>query len=104
MVNFDRYEELRNNSGNFLVPFIEIPTRITAKYIVYEKGMTRLDKVAYDYYGNTDFWWIILQANPTCGSVEFEIKDGTTLRIPYPIVDVLSDYRNALSNTNKKKK
>jgi hypothetical protein len=52
-----------------------------------------LDKVSQDYYSTPVFGWLILQANPLLGSVEFEIPDNSILRIPFPLVSTLQDYK-----------
>jgi hypothetical protein len=52
-----------------------------------------LDKISQDYYSTPVFGWLILQANPLLGSVEFEIPDNSTLRIPFPLVSTLQDYK-----------
>jgi len=41
-----------------------------------------------------------MQANPECGSLEFNIQDGTLLRIPYPLEATMSQY---YSDVNKYK-
>ena len=37
-----------------------------------------------------------MQANPQYGSVEFEIPDRVTLRIPYPLSQSIQDYQASI--------
>ena len=83
------------------VPFIEIPVSQTDRYAYYEVGKTRMDLLSYQYYDDPNFGWLILQANPSCGSLEFNIKDGTKLRIPYPLEIAIQGYENNLAKYNK---
>ena len=90
---FDRYNSFRNNGDVSIVPFIKIPKRKSDIYITYEKGKSRLDNLSYEYYNNSDYGWLILQANPQYGSMEFLIPDKAELRIPYPLIEVLGGYK-----------
>ena len=62
---------------------------------------TRLDLISYDYYGSADYAWLILQANPQYGSMEFSIPDGVELRIPYPLNVSLDAYQKSIETYNK---
>lgn len=79
-----------------LVPFIKIPKQPTDYYVYYERGKTRLDKLSYEYYNNPNYGWLILQANPENGGLEFNIRNKTLLRIPYPLETTLISYNNAV--------
>ena len=76
------------------VPFIEIPKRSTDYYTYYTAGKTKLDLLSYQYYGNANYDWLIMQANPEYGSLEFMIPNGSRIRIPYPLESVISQYNN----------
>jgi len=39
-----------------------------------------------------------MMANPELGAVEWEIPDGTPLRIPYPLQETLKEYESKLKN------
>jgi hypothetical protein len=56
-----------------------------------------MDLLSYQFYDNPNFGWLILQANPSCGSLEFKIKDGTILRIPYPLDTAIQGYENNIT-------
>ena len=98
---YDRYSNFRNSDGFSVVPFGEIPKSGTDKYEIYQKGLTRLDLLSYQYYGSTSYAWHILQANPKYGSLEFAIPDGAELRIPYPLVSALNNYQKNLEKHKK---
>lgn len=100
-LEFDRYSKFRKDNSIEMVPFVEIPNLETDYFIEYNKGKTRLDIISNDYYGSPDFGWLILQANPEVGSMEFSIKDKTILRIPFPLETVLSLYKRGVDNYNK---
>lgn len=101
MTSFDRYANFRRDGKILHVPFIEIPVRTTDYYTYYQQGKTRLDLVSYQYYGDASYDWLIMQANPEYGSLEFKIPDGSKLRIPYPLDTVLSDYNSGIKLYNE---
>jgi len=90
---FNRYDFFIQDGNYRIVPGIEIPIKGTDKYIQYKKNKDRLDKISQDYYGTPVFGWLILQANPLAGSIEFEIPDNFMLRIPFPLITTLQDYK-----------
>lgn len=100
-MSYDRYNRFRINGDTNFPPFIQIPVRESDYYEIYEKGKTRLDILSYQYYRNPDYGWLIMQANPQYGSVEFLIPDKSQLRIPYPLNMVLSQYENDIENYNR---
>ena len=53
-----------------------------------------MDNISYKYYKDANYDWLIMMANPEYGSMEFEIPDGSLLRIPYPLGVSLDDYNN----------
>jgi hypothetical protein len=89
----DRYQYFLED-GNFkIVPGIELPIKSTDKYVQFKKNKDRLDKMSQEYYDTPLFGWLILQANPTAGGIEFEIPNNFVMRIPFPLVPSLQDYR-----------
>lgn len=101
MNSFDRYSMFKANGKVGIVPFIKIPKKNSDKYIIFKKKSTRLDKVSYDYYGNPDYAWLIMQANPEHGSIENFIPDGISLRIPFPLEETLNTYINDITSYNE---
>lgn len=90
----DRYQYFLNDGEFKIVPGIDIPFKGTDRYIQYKKGRDRLDRISQENYGSPLFGWLILVANPRVGSIEFEIPDNSYLRIPYPLISSLQDYKN----------
>jgi hypothetical protein len=64
----------------------QIPLRDDDLYIVTELG-DRFDTLAYDFYENSSFDWIIKQANNIHGAV-FAIQPGTLLRVPQNWIEI----------------
>ena len=94
MASYDRYNKFRRDGQILHIPYIEIPIKSTDYYTYYKAGKTRLDVLSYQYYGDANYDWLILQANPEYGSLEFKIPDGARLRIPYPLESVIAQYNN----------
>lgn len=93
---FDRYQYFIDD-GNFrIVPGIELPIKGTDKYHQYKKTKDRLDKLSQEYYNSPIFGWLIMLANPLSGTNEFEIPDNFILRIPFPLVSSLQDYKRGI--------
>lgn|SRR5690606_28972496 len=101
-IDYDRYEIYRNDDGSIdQLPFVEIPTNASDKYINWRLGVDRLDKVAKRYYDNEFFDFIILLANPNYIS-EFDIDDGDVIRIPFPLDKAKTDYENGLKKARNR--
>lgn len=90
---FNRYEYFVKDGEPEIVPGIDLPLKATDKFTKYKKGKDRLDKISQEYYNTPLFGWLILLANPKLGSIEFEIPDNSIVRIPYPLVNSLQDYK-----------
>jgi hypothetical protein len=90
---FNRYEFFLEDGEFKIVPGVEIPPKSSDKFMQYKKGKDRLDKVSQEHYNTPLFGWLIMLANPKVGSLEFEIPDNTLLRIPFPLVNSLQDYK-----------
>ena len=93
---FDRYEFFIDDGSFRMVPGIELPIKGTDKYKQYKKGKDRLDKLSQEHYGSPLFGWLIMVANPSAGSIEFEIPDNSFLRVPFPLISTLQDYKSAV--------
>ena len=94
MAVFDRYSPFKSNGNVSIVPYINIPIKKTDKRVKYDKKTMRFDRLSYDYYGDPDYAWLIMQANPEYGSIENFIPDGVILRIPYPLNETINTYLN----------
>lgn len=93
---YNRYEHYTQDGKCKLVPFVEIEQDSTDLIIKYEKDKMRMDMLSYKYYGDANYEWLIMQANPAYGSLEFNIPDMSNIRIPYPLTSALSRYETAI--------
>ena len=83
---YNRYQNFLLNGQQTVVPNVKLPSKTTDKKYVYRQGMSRLDKISYEFYNTPYFGWLIQMANPNLGSMENNIPDGTVLIIPFPLV------------------
>lgn len=93
---FNRYQDFLINGQQTVVPYVNIPSKPTDKKTIYKNGVSRLDKISYQFYETPYFGWLILAANPKYGGLENNIDDGAVLIIPFPLVNSLQDYKKAL--------
>lgn len=91
-MSYNRYSKYTKNGAIELVPFIKIDKMPTDYYVYYEAGKTRFDVLSYDYYNDANYGWLIMQANPEYGSLEFKIPNNALLRIPFPLDAAISNY------------
>ena len=59
----------------------EIPKQSDDIYVVSTFG-DRLDLLAWNYYQNVNYWWIIAAANPELRKDTLNLEVGTQIRIP----------------------
>lgn len=100
MAYYDRYNRFRVDGSIRIVPGLKIEKNSTDIYLSYNKSKMRMDMLSYKYYGDPDYGWLILQANPHVSSMEFSIPDGVMIRIPYPISTAISRYEQAITDYN----
>jgi hypothetical protein len=93
---FDRYQYFVEDGKFKIIPGLEIPIKSTDKYLQYKHAKDRFDKLSQEYYNSPLFGWLILQANPLFGGIEFLIPDNFLIRIPFPLVPSLQDYKKAV--------
>ena len=93
---YDRYESFRSDGNIGIIPFIEIGISATDINITFNKSAMRMDTLSYKYYGDPNYGWLIMQANPQYGSMEFSIPDGVSLRIPYPLSTAKTRYEEGI--------
>jgi hypothetical protein len=97
---FDRYQYFISDGKFRIIPGLELPIKGTDKYVYFKKGKDRLDKMSQEFYGTPTFGWIILLANPLAGSLEFNIPDNYFLRVPFPLISSLQDYKRGVELYN----
>lgn len=101
MEDYDRYSKFRADNKIEMVPFVEIPLQSGDQYIEYRRGHTRMDLLSNEYYGSPNYGWLIMQANPEYGSMEFSIPDLSVIRIPLPLDSALIAYRAGIDKYKK---
>jgi hypothetical protein len=100
-MSYNRYKSFIMDGTYKKIPSIKIPESNSDFYVYYNVGKTRLDLLSYQYYNDPNYGWLILQANPHAGSLEFNIEDGTKLRIPYPLETAIQLYESEIKNYTK---
>ena len=100
MAYYDRYSKFRVDGTMKMIPFLKIANDGTDIHLIYDKNKMRMDMLSYKYYGDPDYGWLILQANPSLPDMEYLIQDGAVLRIPYPLSSAISRYEQAISDYN----
>jgi len=98
---YDRYKSFVTSGQWLRIPFVEIGEQSTDKFTYYQAGKTRMDLLSYQYYGDANYGWLIMQANPQYGSMEFSIPHNARLRIPYPLGGALESYEEGIQRYNK---
>lgn len=101
MTSYNRYKSFISNGSYLRIPLIKVPTSNSDFYVYYEVGKTRLDLLSYQYYGDANYDWLILQANPHVSPLEFRIENGTRLRIPYPLENAIQGYETNIKKYDK---
>jgi len=100
-VSYNRYAILKNSDGTTdSMPFIKLPINSSDKFEYWNSEFNRLEKLSQKYYGNPFYDFLILYANPEYTS-EFDIPDGTLIRIPFPLSKVKADYEAILTAFKK---
>jgi nucleoid-associated protein YgaU len=77
-INSDGTDKLVNRLSTIFYPSFSNNEDV---YIISHLG-DRLDSVAYDYYGDPSYWFVIAIAN-NLGRGTFSIPPGQVIRIPY---------------------
>lgn len=91
---YNRYASFMIDNEIKNVPFIKLPSKTSDKIEIYELGVTRLDIISEKYYKNPNYGWLIQLANPSLGSLEFNIPNHTEYVVPYPLETTLKDLQN----------
>ncbi len=93
---FDRYGNFKLNDKLTFIPFIKLTEKSTDLKVEWKKTK-KLDKISNDQYGAPYYGWLIMLANPQYGGLEFDIPEGSILKIPFPLMDSLQDYQNKIN-------
>jgi phage tail protein X len=74
------------------VKYPEIPFSEKDIYVYTTIG-DRLDKLSQQYYGSTEYYWIIATANPDLTMNSLYIPEGSQIRIPGNINEVILNFK-----------
>lgn len=89
-IQIKKNKELGNQFySNNIYP--DIPFSNSDSYVITVLG-DRLDLLAFDFYGDTSFWWVIASANALTGDSLY-LEPGMQLRIPADLSGILNEYR-----------
>ena len=94
----DRYRNIRTLKNTQGIEYYrgtkypEIPLSENDIYVITVFG-DRLDILANQYYGDSTLYWIISAANPSQSFSSMYIIEGSQLRIPNDVSNVLASYR-----------
>ncbi len=91
---YNRYTRFVINEVTKPLPFLTIDPKSTDKTVVYNSDRDRLDKFSQQYYNSPYYGWLILQANPEYGGIEFDIPENTIIIVPFPLDRSLEDYQS----------
>ena len=69
----------------------DVPYSNDDNYVITVLG-DRLDLLAFDFYGDTSFWWVIASANALSGDSLY-VEPGMQLRIPVDLSGILNEYK-----------
>ena len=92
----NRYKTIRRAVTEDGVPYIQnpvypdIPETSEDIYLITTAG-DRYDILAQQFYGNTNYWWIIAAANNSTRDSLY-IEPGVQIRVPQPRNRVLTIY------------
>jgi hypothetical protein len=82
------------------IPFFTIDSRpSTDKFIVYKEGSHTMDMLSFKYYRSNLYGWLILQANGFID--ENDIPDGSVIRIPFPLEEIIFELQNKIQIDQK---
>lgn len=92
----DISKKLAERGTEYLVPVLYPEVEVTEDdiYVISTEG-DRYDKLSLEFYGQVDYWWVILAANPrTTTGDSLGIQPGLQIRIPAEPADYLVQFRN----------
>lgn len=99
-MSYNRYNRFLVNGKYNIIPSVKIYNKSTDYMEIYNKDKSRLDLISYKYYGDPNYDWLIMMANPEYGSMEYNIPDGAILRIPFPLNTTIDNYNSAIDRYN----
>tara|TARA_R110000803_G_C11984319_1_gene321136 strand:+ start:749 stop:1051 length:303 start_codon:yes stop_codon:yes gene_type:complete len=96
MSRYSEIQILRTNQGRRYygtTKYPTIPLSVDDIYVYTTQG-DRFDIIAQQYYSDSSFWWIISSANSGLPQNSYYIPEGTQIRIPQNISEVISNFNS----------
>jgi len=89
--------DLSNNNNTVVTSYVgvkypEIPY-LESDIYVYTTIGDRLDKLSQQYYNSSEYYWVIASANPDVGLNSLYIPEGTQIRIPTNLNNILLSFK-----------
>ena len=103
MKRFTDIKKLLSGNGkryfiNTVLP--DVPLSRDDVYIITQDG-DRLDNLSFEFYNDTQFWWVILAANPNkLRKDSYHIALGEQIRIPANPTNYINSFIN-FNNNNR---
>lgn len=89
-----RYNFFKKGGVVYPTPSLNLKHKSSDREEFYKVGESRLDKISYKYYGDPNYGYLILMANPNIASNETDITLSCMLRIPYPLNETINEINN----------
>lgn len=99
-MSYNRYDRLNIDGKIRRMPPITLVEKQTDRYVVYNRNMSKLDNISYQYYDDPNYDWLILMANQGIADLEYNIPDNTVIRIPYPLQVTIDELNNKMDAYN----
>ena len=93
MSRYDRIQRVSvgGERRQLTTSYPSIPYSVDDFYVI-TTGGDRFDLLASEYYGSSEYWWVVAVANPHVSRKNFVINQGVQLRIPANIGDIISKF------------
>lgn len=97
-MNFNRYSNLGYEGDKMkMLPFVKISESVSDKYEIWNSMIHRYELLSDQYYGSPFYDVFLYYGNPEYLS-EYDIPDGTIIRIPFPLNRVKTEFENFVKN------
>jgi nucleoid-associated protein YgaU len=85
----DKTKKGKRFYGTTIYP--RVPLNFKDTYVITQIG-DRFDILAQQYYGNSNYWWVISTANASLNQGSYYVQPGLQIRIPSQLGAALSQY------------
>ncbi len=101
MARYSNIPKIKSPGGKQIYQTVRYPKipRSESDIYIYTTIGDRYDTLAQQYYGDSDLWWIIANANGKINKNSLTPPIGTQLRIPENPTPTLAEYNSINSQT-----